>query len=80
MENVSQLLIAPLFLLAEALFRMGFLKSLYVDIYGVDVSEIKKHNQARYEENTMTKEDLKESGVNEASGDNPVVEQAPKDD
>lgn len=53
-DNLSQLYIAPLFMIAECFFYFGFMQKLYISIYGVDEQAINTHNQARYEENTIT--------------------------
>lgn len=42
MDNLSQALIAPLFLVAELFFMAGFMKSLHAQIYGLPVEEKKE--------------------------------------
>ncbi len=52
MDNLSQLFIAPLFLVAEAYFYFGMLNDLYLEIYEADAEVVQQKNRERVEENT----------------------------
>jgi uncharacterized membrane protein YGL010W len=50
-DNLSQVFIAPLFLIAEAYFHFGMMHELYLKIYDIDQETIDKNNKERFEQN-----------------------------
>tara|TARA_B110000879_G_C11029076_1_gene454092 strand:+ start:150 stop:707 length:558 start_codon:yes stop_codon:yes gene_type:complete len=55
-QNLTQLFLSPLFLVAEIAFYFSMMRALYLAVYEIDEASIEKENKKRFEENNEESE------------------------